>query len=353
MRFIGNKEKLISSIYYILEQKNIRGNSFFDFFSGTANVARFFKKKGYRVFSSDLLYFSYCMQYAYIRNNTIPQFKKVLKEVDIQRNDLICSSLNLVLDFLNKIEPVMGFIYNNYSIGGTANLEKPRVYFSDYNAQKIDAIRTQIEEWNMYGLLLEEEYFILLTCLIESVSYYANVSGVYSAFQKKWDPRALKRFMLRPIKLVFNEEKNEIFNIDSMKLISEIETDILYLDPPYNERQYAPNYHILETIARYDNPIIKGISGMRDYKNQKSLFCNKTTALESLDNIARYGKYKYLILSYNSEGIMSSEEIIEILSKYGIVELVKFDYLRFKSSNMSEENKISKYIQEHLYVLKS
>jgi len=178
---------------------------------------------------------------------------------------------------------------------------------------------------------------------------FSNVSGVYSAFQKKWDPRALKKFLLKPIKLVFNRGNNEVFNIDSMKLIPKIETDILYLDPPYNERQYAPNYHILETIAKYDSPIIRGISGMRDYKNQRSLFCNKSTALKSLDNIARNGKYKYLILSYNSEGIMSSEEIIEVLSKYGIVELIKFKRLRFKSNN-SRENKNKKYVQEHLYI---
>jgi hypothetical protein len=88
---------------------------------------------------------------------------------------------------------------------------------------------------------------------------------------------------------------------------------------------------------------------MRDYKNQRSLFCNKSTALKSLDNIARNGKYKYLILSYNSEGIMSSEEIIEVLSKYGIVELIKFKRLRFKSNN-SRENKNKKYVQEHLYI---
>lgn len=83
---------------------------------------------------------------------------------------------------------------------------------------------------------------------------FSNVSGVYSAFQKKWDPRALKKFLLKPIKLVFNRGNNEVFNIDSMKLVPKIETDILYLDPPYNERQYAPNYHILETIAKYDSP---------------------------------------------------------------------------------------------------
>jgi adenine-specific DNA-methyltransferase len=102
------------------------------------------------------------MQYVYIKNNTFPQFEKVLKKVNIRCNDLIFLPLSLVLDFLNKIKPIKGFIYNNYSSDGTANLEKPRIYFSDYNAQKIDTVRTQIEDWNIYGLLLEEEYFILL-----------------------------------------------------------------------------------------------------------------------------------------------------------------------------------------------
>jgi adenine-specific DNA-methyltransferase len=86
--------------------------------------------------------------------------------------------------------------------------------------------------------------------------------------------------------LVYNKQKNEVYNTDSMQLIDNIDTDILYLDPPYNKRQYAPNYHILETIAKYDNPVIKGITGMRDYSEQKSLFCNKDTALQSLDKIA-------------------------------------------------------------------
>jgi adenine-specific DNA-methyltransferase len=208
----------------------------------------------------------------------------------------------------------------------------------------------QIENWKNEKLLTKEEYFILLACLIESISFYSNVVGVYAAFQKKWDKRALKPFVLRRIELVFNDKKNEVFNIDSMSLINNIKTDILYLDPPYNERQYAPNYHILETVAQYDNPIIKGITGMRDYTNQKSLFCSKDTALQSLDIISKTVKYKYLVLSYNSEGIMSSNDIIGVLSKYGKVELCEFEYLRFKSNN-NGDSKTKKHILEQLYIL--
>jgi adenine-specific DNA-methyltransferase len=320
------------------------------FFSGTSNVAHFFKRKGYKVFSSDLLYFSYCMQYAYIKNNTSPEFKAILKQKNTNNVDLISSPLDNVLDLLNKANPIRGFIYDNYSTGGTSHLEKSRMYFSDYNAQKIDAIRMQIENWNNQNLLSQEEYFILITCLIESVSFYSNVSGVYAAFQKKWDKRALKKFLLRPIELVFNKKENEVFNTDSMNLIGKIKTDILYLDPPYNQRQYAPNYHILETIAKYDSPVTKGITGMRDYTSQKSSFCSKNTALESLGSIAKNGKYHYLILSYNSEGIMQSEKIIDILKNYGNVELVEFEYLRFKS-NSNGDSKTKKHIKEQLYIL--
>lgn len=118
-----------------------------------------------------------------------------------------------------------------------------------------------------------------------------------------------------------------------MKILNQINTDILYLDPPYNERQYAPNYHILETIARYDNPEIRGVTGMRNYDSQKSRFCKASTALEDLDKVARIATYEYLVLSYNSEGIMPQHNILDVLSQYGEVELEQFEYLRFKSNN--------------------
>ncbi|MDR2644525.1 MAG: DNA adenine methylase [Endomicrobium sp.] len=350
MRFIGNKENLLNTINHALEQRNIKGKTFFDFFSGTTSVARFFKKKGYKVFSSDLLYFSYCLQYAYIKNNKEPDFKKLLPQINIKQSKLICFPLDIVIEYLNNIKSIKGFIYNNYSVSGTSHLEKQRMYFSDENAKKIDAIRIQIEFWKKEKVLTKEEYFILISCLIESVSFYSNVAGVYAAFQKKWDKRALKPFLLRRITLIFNNKKNEVFNTDSMQLVKNINTDILYLDPPYNERQYAPNYHILETIAKFDTPVIKGITGMRDYANQKSTFCRKDTALQSLSRIAKNANYKYLILSYNSEGIMPQENIIKILGNYGSVELVEFEYLRFKS-NSNGNNNTKKHILEQLYIL--
>lgn len=333
-----------------MQSKNIQGNSFFDFFAGTTSVGRFFKKLNYQIYSSDLMYFSYVLQKAYLTNNQELNFEKLLNTINFQSTALFTSPLNIVVEYLNQIEPIEGFISQNYTPSGTSELEIPRMYYSDENGKIIDAIRQKIESWKNENLINENEYFILLACLIETVPFYANISGVYAAFQKKWDPRAVKKMILRPIEFIINNKDNFVYNENSTELLNKVEAEIFYLDPPYNQRQYAPNYHLLETIAKYDNPIIKGVAGLRDYQNQKSKFCNATTAIQELDKIAKEGKYKTLILSYNTEGIMKQENIISALEKYGKVELVEFEYLRFKS-NSNGESSTKKFIHEQLYIL--
>lgn len=350
MRYIGNKESLLDTIYLKMSSHGIKGKRFFDFFSGTTNVARFFKDKGYQIISNDILYLSYCLQKAYIENNDEPRFNKLLPVLETASASLFATPLELVIGYLNTIEDVYGFISKNYTPLGTKDLPQPRMYFSEENGLRIDAVRTKIEKWKTSRLITDLEYYILLACLIESVSFYANVAGVYAAFHKKWDPRAVKRFTLRPIKIHSNGLINKVYNTDSLGLVPVIDTDILYLDPPYNERQYLPNYHLIETIARYDSPSIKGVTGMRPYSKEKSSFCNAKTALRDLEYIAANAKYKYLILSYNSEGIMATESILATLSKYGEVVLEEIEYLRFKSNN-NGLSKSKKHVNEQLFIL--
>lgn len=350
MRFIGNKENLVERIYRILESKNIKGNSFFDFFAGTSSVGKYFKKRGYQIISSDLLYFSYCLQRAYLVNNSEPVFAKLFETCPTPSGTLCSNPLNKVVDYLNSLAGVEGFIFQNYTPEGTHHLKQPRMFFIAENGKKIDAIRQQIEIWKAEEVITDDEYFILLACLIESVPFYANISGVFAAFQKKWDPRAIKPFRLREIEIIDSNQQHLSFNENSINLVSDIETELLYLDPPYNHRQYAPNYHLLETIAKYDNPEIKGVVGLRNYEHQKSKFCNPLSGIQELNYVAKNGNYNYLILSYNSEGTMPQGEILQTLEAYGKVELVEFDYLRFKS-NSNGESKHKKYIKEQLYIL--
>ncbi len=352
MRYIGNKENILDKIYSILTENGVEGDSFFDFFSGTTSVARYYKKLGYRVFSSDFLYLSFCLQKAYIENNREPLFGRLLPTLlSVRCASFFASPLEQVVAYLNTISPVEGFIYKNYTPEGTAALDRPRMYFSSENGKVIDAIRIQIEKWKIEDLITDSEYYILLACLIETVSFYANVAGVYAAFQKKWDPRAVKPLTLRPIEIIDNDRDNKVYNANSLDLVPDIDVDILYVDPPYNGRQYLPNYHLLETIAKYDAPSIHGVTGMRDYESKKSSFCNAKTALQGIDYIASSAKYKYLVLSYNSEGIMGKADIMSTLSKYGTVKLEEFEYLRFKSNNNGLA-KTQKHVFEQLYILK-
>lgn len=353
MRYIGNKENIVEKIHALLRANGVEGERFFDLFAGTTGVGRYYKQLGYQVYSSDIMYLSFCLQKAYIENNEQPHYSKLIAHLssDIQPTSLFSTPLEMILLYLDGIKPLQGFIYSNYTPDGTRHLNTPRLYFTGENGAKIDAIRTQIEEWKKVDLIDENEYYILLACLLESVSFYANVAGVYAAFYKKWDPRAVKPLRLRPIPIYNNDRTNRVYNADSLSILKDIDTDILYLDPPYNERQYLPNYHVLETIARYDNPSIKGITGIRPYNQEKSVFCNAKGALTALKEIVETAKYKTLVLSYNSEGIMKQEDIISLLSNYGKVLLEQFEYSRFKSNN-NGLSKTKKTVFEQLYILK-
>jgi adenine-specific DNA-methyltransferase len=350
MRFIGNKENIIDKINDILVKNDVVGNSFFDFFSGTSNVAKYYKGKNFDVYSSDIMYFSFVLQRAFIENNTVPNFSKLLKKLNTTEKKLFSTPLDIIIDYLNNLEPIKGFIHDNYTPDGTQNLEIPRMYFTSENGSRIDSVRIKIETWYKEDLINKDEYYILLACLIESVPFHANIAGVYAAFHKKWDIRALKKFIIRDFGILVNNGKYKCYNSNSTELLEIVEADIFYLDPPYNHRQYAPNYHILETIAKYDNPQIYGVAGLRNYKEQKSKFCNKITAIEELNKIAEQGKFKYLVMSYNSEGVMSYDDIHNTLSKYGKVTFTDFEYLRYKS-NSNGDSKSKKFIHEHLYIL--
>lgn len=184
MRFIGNKEKLAPIIYDFLQKLELiktQKQSFFDVFSGSVSVGKFFRHKGFKVYSSDILYFSYCLQKAYLEYKS-PSFEKLLLEKQaLQSSTFFNTPYEKVLNFLNSLQGAKGFISTHYA----PSLTNARMYFTQENAQKIDAMRLQIEQWKNH--INDNEYFILLATLLESVSLFANVAGVYAAFCKNWD----------------------------------------------------------------------------------------------------------------------------------------------------------------------
>ena len=228
------------------------------------------------------------------------------------------------------------------------------MYFTDENGMKIDAIRTKIQNWKDEDIITEDEFYILLTSLIETIPFVANISGNYAAYLKDWDPRALKPIKLRVPVILESKRKNKAFKEDANRLIRKISSDILYLDPPYNSRQYAPNYFLLELIAEGwfngQKPEIYGKTGMRSYEDQKSAFCQKNEVLTAFEDLINNADTKYILLSYNDEGLMSEDEITDVLSKRGKVQIFKKPHRRYRSINQDESDRRSVY--ETLYFTK-
>lgn len=326
MRFIGSKALLLNNIAQMIAE-NTRGRErvFCDIFSGTGAVARYFKPK-YRTISNDLLYFSYAVQKATIENNTVPRFETLKK-----------SGIPDPFAFLEETKPgcvdlddSRYFITRNYS----PNENCRRMYLSPKNAGRIDFIRSTIECWRQSGFLSENEYYYLLAGLIEGVPFVSNITGTYGAYLKKWDKRACKDFKMMRLEVTDNGCQNACFHQDANRLISDVEGDILYIDPPYNSRQYVPNYHLLETIARYDCPEISGVTGMRPYENQKSAYCVKGEVLDAFADLISKARFSHIVVSYSTDGLMSSEQIEAVLKKCGVAASFRrsdIPYRKYKS----------------------
>jgi adenine-specific DNA-methyltransferase len=230
-----------------------------------------------------------------------------------------------------------------------------RKYFSDINAQMIDAIRDKIEKWRSDDLLSDDEYFILLYSLIDAADFVANISGTYGAYLKIWRPTALKKIQLKIPEITANTLKNEVFQEDSNSLVRKISGDILYLDPPYNERQYAPNFHVLETLAVWDKQKLVGKTGQRDYSKKKSAYSQKYKSIIAFEDLIQNANVRYIVLSYNNEGIIPRSEILRILNSKGLVSEYTTDYRRFRTERDHEKRQYKKCedrVVEHLYIVK-
>lgn len=322
MRYIGGKTLLLDNIKEVIDRHAVGSNSFCDIFSGTSIVARYFKK-WYETYSNDVLYFSYCLQRATIECPSKPKFLK-LKEVEGIENPInYFNSMNT--EDMEVLPKESRFFQNNYSPNGG------RMYVNDDNALRIDYARNVVEEWKNRGYLSDDEYFYLVASIVEGIPFVSNISGTYGAFHKEWDKRTFKKYELIELDVTENGKNNKCYQQDGVKLLEEISGDILYIDPPYNERQYLPNYHLLETAAKYDNPVLKGVTGQREYgEDQKSEFCSQKTALGAFEELIKNAKFKHIILSYNTDGIMPISEIEKIMKKYGKPDTFEINYINYR-----------------------
>ena len=325
MRYIGNKTKILDRIEQLIMDKKIckENYTFCDAFSGTASVGNYFKDR-FKIIANDNLYTSF----------VISQAK--LNTPDLKFTKLDVNPFEYFNDENNRTE---GFVYKNFSPGGSE-----RQYFSKENAGRIDFIRQRIEKWYKEEKINKNEYYYLIACLLESISKVANVAGVYGAYLKTWDPRSVKPMKFIPVELLKEDGRfeNEIYNKNLEELINDISGDILYLDPPYTKNQYSVQYHLLETIALYDNPELRGKTGARDTSMQTSKFSKPGEVHIEFEKIIAKAKFRYIILSYSSDGLMSKEYIESLMKRYGKPETYEFRkfyykrYLNFKAEKDEE-----------------
>ncbi len=328
MNYIGSKNRL--SAWIVEQVKNtvegpIDDMILCDLFAGTGRVGRSFKPLVKQIIANDVEYYSYVLLQNYIGNH---------QEIPRKRE---------LIESLQQATPVNGFIAEEYGESGSGN----RLFFTQSNAQKIDGMRLQLQQ--LESQLDASTYFFLLASLLESADKVANTASVYGAFLKKIKKSAAKPLVLEPADFDKTTRQHLVFQEDANVLIKRISGDILYLDPPYNARQYGANYHLLNTIARYDRFEPKGKTGLRKY--YKSNYCKKSKVAQEFEALIAQANFNYIFLSYNNEGLMPSDQVKEIMQKYGTYRLVAKQYQRFKADKTQNRNHKATATEEYLHIL--
>lgn len=315
MRYLGNKESIASEIVDLINKKGLLNNrySFFEAFCGTGTISDAVKNYFNIILNDNLL-----LATTFSKGRIISQ---------------LCNFENLGFNpfefFNNNHETRIAFFSQSY-----APQLSGRKYFNDYNAGRIDYFREQIEEWKNNNLISEDEYSYLLGCLLESVSKIANIAGVYGAYLKIWDPRAIKE--IKFIKIETTNSNNEsviirTYNNNLNEIISDVDCDILYLDPPYTKNKYSVQYHLLETLIRNDNLQIVGITGGRHLDGVSDNWSKKYHVEVEFEKVIKNTKARHILMSYSSDGIMSKEYILNVLKRYGKVETFELLEINYKN----------------------
>ena len=320
MNYIGSKQKLAPWIMNIVKDiypTPLSEAIFADIFAGTGQVARNFKKHVKQVIVNDMENYSFALNRHYIGNT------QELSKPEIQVN------------------PSEGVIFRNFSPSGD------RMYYTEDNAQLIDGIRNEIERKLQTKEINDDQYYWLIASLIEAADAVANTASVYGAFLKQFKKTAQQKLNFSLVPYEITKQNNLVFKENANDLIKKISGDILYLDPPYNERQYGANYHVLNRIVDNTEFTSDKKTGIGEYN--KSNYCKKNTVYNEFEELIKNAQFKYIFISYNNEGLINEAEFQEMLKKYGHYELHQKEYKRFKADAKRPNQAETTY--EHLHVL--
>ncbi len=323
MRYIGNKTRLVPFILDVVGDVQPDAGVACDPFAGTASVSRALKDRGWTVRSGDLMAFSYALQVAHVELDRTPRFPAPLIEDAEETGAERWLSYTRLLAHLNGLPPRHGFISENYSPAGRAGARHGRMYFTPANAGAIDAAREQIAAWSEEERLDPARSQFLIATLVEAADRVANTTGVYASFVKSWQPNARRRLELRPLKPTPRRNggrPSTAYLGEAEELVASVGTvDLLYLDPPYNERQYPAYYHVPEVIAAgwSTPPELRGKTGLIPDEALRSDWCRRARCEDALRTLIDRADAKHILLSYNDEGLLAAEVIAAVFRETG------------------------------------
>lgn len=328
-RYIGSKARMIDSIDEVIKKEKIEYSSFLDLFGGTGIVGDHFNNQNTKVYVNDLLKSNYISYQAWFGNEKID--KKKLNEYIIKYNNL------------SNLED------NYFSVNFSDT------YFSKDNCKKIGFIRENIETEYLNNNINSRERAILITSLLYAMDKIANTVGHYDAYRKNGSlDKELELFML-DLKSNINNKNNKIFNEDSNELVKNLKADVVYIDPPYNSRQYSDAYHLLENVATWEKQEVFGVAKKMKRNGIKSKYCSVSAPLAFKDLIENIDA-KYIIVSYNNMGTkgagrsqakISDEDIMSVLNNKGKVKVYETDFNQFNTGKTNIDNH-----KERLFVCK-
>ncbi len=312
IKYIGSKRALLGHVTGAAAGVLPRGGRVCDLFSGTARVGHALKKSGFQVWSNDHNAYAHALATAYVQAD---------RERWVER-------AQGVLDELRAVRPRAGWFTRAFC-------EEAR-YFHPDNGARIEAMRERIEAMD----LEPELKAIVLVSLMEAADRVDSTAGVQMAYMKRWAPRALKPLELRlPDILPSVGAPCRATRGDAVEIAAEVEADLVYLDPPYNQHSYLANYHVWESLVLWDRPETYGVANKRiDVKTRKSAFNSRPGIGPALKAVVERVKAPNLIVSFNDEGYLSRADLVEMLSARGHVQVVEIAHPRYVGARIGIHN---------------
>ena len=365
MRYIGNKTKLVPFILRTLSRLGVAPGVAHDAFAGTASVGRALKEAGWRVASSDIMTYSYVLQRAYVVASRPPDLEPLLEgDAGLRRalatphfRDRAASSgavpgttewtLAAVGAYLAEgVGTECGFVSTHFAPAGG------RMYFTEENAGRIDAARRQLHEWRAAALLDDDTFHVLLAAVIEGADRVANTAGVYAAYMKSWQVNAQRPLSVEPVMPLPGEGSSAHVG-DATELGRSLgEIDLVYIDPPYNNRQYASYYHVPELIARGwfdETPALRGTAGLLAEGAPWSDWCFSRRVGARLRELLETTGARHALVSYNSEGHLSHDDLLAVLRAVSLDGRVRRFTSRYRRYRADRDRDGRRYARDHVH----